>query len=112
MEFNTHYFEVLDVLGEMLTYLFKGLKERYAKELSVINQQYPFEEFKIAEPVVKLEFRQAVKEFNESGYRNEKGEIVQQDPLDDLSTETERAIGAMVREKYDTDFYMLYGYPE
>lgn len=28
-----------------------------------------------------------------------------------MSTETEKALGRMVREKYDTDFYMLYGYP-
>lgn len=31
--------------------------------------------------------------------------------MDDLSTETEKALGAMVKKKYDTDFYMLYGYP-
>lgn len=36
---------------------------------------------------------------------------VEQDPLDDLSTATEKKLGAIVREKYDTDFYMLYGYP-
>ena len=34
-----------------------------------------------------------------------------QPPLDDLSTETERALGKIVKEKYGTDFYMLYGYP-
>lgn len=34
-----------------------------------------------------------------------------QDPLDDLSTFNEKKLGALVREKYDTDFYMLYGYP-
>lgn len=28
-----------------------------------------------------------------------------------MSTETEKALGRIVREKYDTDFYMLYGYP-
>jgi aspartyl/asparaginyl-tRNA synthetase len=31
---------------------------------------------------------------------------------DDFTTETEKALGRLVREKYDTDFYMLYGYPE
>ena len=36
---------------------------------------------------------------------------VAQEPLDDLSTESERALGRLVKEKYDTDFYMLYGYP-
>jgi len=36
---------------------------------------------------------------------------IKQEPLDDLSTETEKALGRIVKEKYDTDFYMLYGYP-
>lgn len=29
----------------------------------------------------------------------------------DLNTDNEYALGRLVREKYDTDFYMLYGYP-
>ena len=33
------------------------------------------------------------------------------DPLGDLSTELERKLGALVKEKYKTDFYMLYKYP-
>ena len=36
---------------------------------------------------------------------------VAQGALEDLSTETEKALGRLVKEKYDTDFYMLYGYP-
>ena len=36
---------------------------------------------------------------------------INQDPLDDLTTEAEKFLGKLVREKYDTDFYMLYGYP-
>lgn len=31
--------------------------------------------------------------------------------MEDLSTETEKALGRIVRDKYKTDFYMLYGYP-
>jgi len=37
MEFKDHYFEVLDMLGEMLVYLFKNLKSRFGRELDVIN---------------------------------------------------------------------------
>lgn len=28
-----------------------------------------------------------------------------------MSTDNEKQLGRIVREKYDTDFYMLYGYP-
>ena len=37
---------------------------------------------------------------------------VEQEPLEDLSTETEKALGRLVKAKYNTDFYMLYGYPK
>ena len=37
---------------------------------------------------------------------------VKQDPLDDLSTETEKRLGEIVKKKYDTDFYMLHRYPK
>jgi len=32
--------------------------------------------------------------------------------LEDLSTEAEKTLGRIVKEKYNTDFYMLYGYPK
>jgi aspartyl/asparaginyl-tRNA synthetase len=34
-----------------------------------------------------------------------------QGALEDLSTENEKALGKIVKDKYKTDFYMLYGYP-
>merc|ERR1712166_826532 len=37
MEFKNHYFEVLDLIGKMLVFLFKQIEERHAKELSVIG---------------------------------------------------------------------------
>jgi len=103
MEFKDHYFECLDVLGEMMVFMCKNLKKRYAKELSVINDQYPFEEFKIKEPIVKVDFQDGVKLLKEKGF--------EQDPLGDLSTKNEKALGAIIKEKYDTDFYILFGFP-
>jgi aspartyl-tRNA synthetase len=103
MTIKEHYFEVLDVLADMFVYIFKNLESRFKKELNVISAQYPFEDFKCKEPVVRLHFRDGVKMLSEAG--------VKQAPLEDLSTETEKALGKLVKEKYDTDFYMLYGYP-
>ena len=103
MEFKNHYFEVLDLIGELMVFMFKQMKVRYSRELGVISEQYPFEDFKCADPVVKINFKDGVKMLQEAG--------VHQAPLEDLSTETEKALGKLVREKYDTDFYMLYGYP-
>lgn len=103
MTFKNHYFEVLDVLAEMLIYIFNNLEERYAKELNVVKEQYPFEPFVCKSPVVKFHFKEGVKLLQEAGFN--------QDPFEDLSSETEKALGKIVKEKYQTDFYMLYGYP-
>jgi aspartyl/asparaginyl-tRNA synthetase len=103
MTIKEHYFEVLDLLGDLLIYIFNGLETKYKAELDVIKQQYPFEDFKCKSPIVKINFKEGVKMLHEAG--------VKQGDLEDLSTETEKALGRIVKEKYDTDFYMLYGYP-
>ena len=101
MVFKEHYFEVLDLLSEMFVHIFNGLESRYAKELSIVNEQYPFEPFKCKN--VRLNFKEGVRLLEEAGYK--------QDPLQDLNTENEKALGRIVKEKFETDFYMLYGYP-
>jgi aspartyl-tRNA synthetase len=104
MAIKENYHEVLDLLGDMFGYIFEGLETRFARELETINQQFPFDPFKFKRPVVKLTFAEGVEMLHKAG--------VQQDPLDDLSTETEKKLGALVKEKYDTDFYMLHRYPK
>lgn len=37
--------------------------------------------------------------------------VPQVGPMDDLNTEQERALGKLVKEKYNTDFYFLHRYP-
>lgn len=61
MVIKEHYFEVLDVLGGMFAYIFNGLETRFKKELNVVKQQYPFEDFKCKTPIVKLHFKDGVK---------------------------------------------------
>lgn len=36
---------------------------------------------------------------------------IEQEPLEDLNSFAEKELGRLVKEKYETDFYMLYGYP-
>jgi aspartyl/asparaginyl-tRNA synthetase len=37
MEFKNHYFEVLDLIGDLVHFMLEQMKVRYARELSVIN---------------------------------------------------------------------------
>ena len=103
MTIKEHYWEVLDVLGDMLAHLCHGLEKNYKTELDVIKQQYPYEDFVCKYPIVKLNFKEGVQLLADAG--------IHQGALEDLSTETEKALGRIVKEKYQTDFYMLYGYP-
>lgn len=38
MTIKEHYFEVLDVLGDMFYYIFSNLEKRFKKELDIIKQ--------------------------------------------------------------------------
>jgi aspartyl-tRNA synthetase len=38
MTIKEHYFEVLDVLGDMFYYIFTNLEKRFKKELDIIKQ--------------------------------------------------------------------------
>ena len=103
MAFKNHYFEVMDLLGEMFNYIFDKIHKNCVKELAVVNEQYPFEPFVWKTPAVKLEFTEGVKLLNEAG--------IKQDPNADLNSESEKALGAIIKEKFGTDFYMLYRFP-
>lgn len=37
MEIKEHYFEVLDMLGDMFIYIFNGLEKRFKKELQIVK---------------------------------------------------------------------------
>ena len=103
MTIKEHYFEVLDVLGDLFVYMFDGLKNQFAKELEAVNKQYPFAPLRYNTPTTKIPFKEGVQMLQAAGY--------DQDPLGDLSTEFERKLGELVAEKYGTDFYILYDYP-
>jgi aspartyl-tRNA synthetase len=104
MAFKNHYFEVVDLLGEMFNYIFENLAKNFKKELAVVNDQYPSEPFVWRKPALKLDFLEGVKLLEEAG--------IKQSPSEDLSSESEKALGEIVRKKYDTDFYILYRYPK
>lgn len=105
MTFEEHYHEVLDMLSELCLFLFTELKARYGKEIDIVRKQYPVEDFKLPADgkVVKITFKEGVAMLRAAGK-----EI---DDFEDLSTENEKFLGKLVREKYDTDFYILDKFP-
>ncbi|CEM00869.1 unnamed protein product [Vitrella brassicaformis CCMP3155] len=116
MTFNFHYYEVLDVLEKMFLYIFKGLNERCANEIAVVHEQFPAAPFQIPQPqegdegvpkVPRIEFQEGVRMLREAGTEGVPDDISEFD----LSTTQEKALGKLVKDKYNTDFYMLVRYP-
>lgn len=106
MAFEEHYDEVIDMLVEMFMYIFTELKTRYADEIATVRQQYPVEEFKLPKDgkMVRLTFKEGLALLEKHGG-------VSLPPYEDLSTEHEKLLGKIVREQYDTDFYILDKFP-
>lgn len=105
MAFEEHYHEVLDVLSELFVFLFTELKSRYSKEIELVRKQYPVEDFKLPKDgkMVRITYKEGIKMLRDAG--KEVGDF------EDLSTENEKFLGKLVREKYDTDFYILDKFP-
>lgn len=105
MAFEQHYDEVLEVLEELFVFIFTELKTRFSKEIAAVRRQFPVEEFKIPKDgkMVKLHFKEGIAMLREAGK--------EVDDFEDLSTENEKLLGKLVREKYDTDFYILDKFP-
>jgi len=103
MAFNYHYHEVLHTIGNLFTQIFKGLRDKFAKEITVIADQFPSEPFKFLDPPLILEFKEGVEMLKEAG--------VEMDEEEDLSTPNEKLLGRLVKSRYDTDFYILDKFP-
>ncbi|KAG8381997.1 hypothetical protein BUALT_Bualt05G0030700 [Buddleja alternifolia] len=103
MEIKEHYSEVMDIIDRLFVAIFDHLNENCSKELEVIKRQYPFENLKYLPKTLRLTFEEGVQMLKEAG--------VEINPLGDLNTESERKLGQLVLEKYNTEFYILHRYP-
>lgn len=110
MEIEEHYHEVRDMLEAVLLHIFRGLQSHCADQIALIKTVYPSEDFLLPEPgkEVRLSFAEGQALLRAEGpeeYRN-----VSDD--EDMSTPQEKALGALIRQKYNTDFYVLDKFPE
>ena len=111
MEIEESYTEVRDMLEAVLLHIFRGLSTRCAEQIALIRNIYPSEDFLLPETgkgIPHLTFAEGQALLRAEGpeeYRN-----VSDD--EDMSTPQEKALGALIREKYKTDFYVLDKFPE
>lgn len=105
MEIYEHYSEILDVLDGLFSFIFDGLEKRYGKELAAVRAKWNVPKFKCSTngPNLRLKWPEAIAMLREAG--------VEIGDFEDINSETERFLGKLVKEKYDTDFFMLTHFP-
>ena len=119
MAITEHYNEAITVIHSMFRHIFTGIEERYAKELAVIRStttyfyeyfsydylvaQYPSEPVTFTTEPLVLHWPEAISLLKAAG--------VDADEANDLSSAAELALGQLVKQKYDADFFVLDQYP-
>mmetsp|Transcript_18410 Transcript_18410/g.39818 ORF Transcript_18410/g.39818 Transcript_18410/m.39818 type:complete len:621 (-) Transcript_18410:55-1917(-) len=104
MAINDHYMETLEVVHTMFKHIFENLETRWARELAVIRTQYDSDPVAFTDEPCVLHWPEAMEILRDEGF--DMG-----DELGDLTGAQELALGAVVKEKYCTDFFMLDKYP-
>ncbi len=135
MRINEHYFEVLDVAEDLFDYMFSKLVT-HTRELTAINEQYPFEPFawqvtpeKMRElGVGDLTAKRASTDTYAARVRSAEQRMLRMPfasaiallntvleaplaPTDDINTENEKKLGKLVKDRYGVDFYIVDRFP-
>ena len=105
MAFEENYHEVVEVLENLMLYIFNGLRTRYKRETDLVRSIYHVDEFKLPEAgkVPRIPFSEGIQMLRDDG--------VEIGDYDDLSTPDEKRLGALVLKKYGSDFYVLDQFP-
>ena len=109
MAIEEHYWEAIDVIDEVLKTIFHGLYTKYRREIEVVKEQFPSQDLIWLPETPRIPFKDAIQLINDSGWLNEDGE--QLSPLEDLGTRDEIRLGELIKEKYQTDYYILDKFP-
>ncbi|KAJ5925583.1 hypothetical protein N7454_008222 [Penicillium verhagenii] len=109
MAIEEHYHEMLETIDATIKNILKGVYTKYRREIDIVKHQFPSEDVKWLETTPVIRFADGIKMLNDSGWRDENGKEL---PLDeDLATRDEIHLGQLIKEKYDTDYYILDKFP-
>ncbi|EKX47693.1 hypothetical protein GUITHDRAFT_69446 [Guillardia theta CCMP2712] len=103
MAIEEHYNETLLLLHSLFKHIFLGLESRFSSELSVVRSQYKSLPVQFTEEPCILHWEEAIQMLRDAG---EEAEL-----LEDLSSSLELKLGELVKNKFDTDFFILDRFP-
>lgn len=109
MAINSDYHEALNIIDAMMKNIFKGIYNRYRREIEIIKTRFPHEDLVWLEKTPVLKFAEAVDLLNSSGWTDDHGR--QASPFEDLSTRAEIRLGELIKQKYNTDYYIIDKFP-
>lgn len=109
MAIEEHYHEMLETLDATIKNILSGVYTKFRREIEIIKEQFPSEDVKWLDVTPIIRFTDGIKMLNDSGWRDDEGNELPYD--DDLSTRDEIRLGQLVKEKYDTDYYVLDKFP-
>jgi len=109
MAINSDYHEAMEIIDNLMKSIFRGIYARFRKEIDIVKTRFPHEDLLWADQTPVLKFRDAVKLLNGSGWTDEHGRPAAED--EDLTTRAEIRLGELIREKYNTDYYIIDKFP-
>lgn len=104
MAIMDHYIEALEVIHTMFKHIFIGLETRWARELTIIREQYESEPVTFTDKLCIIHWPEAMEILKNEGFDIGDG-------FNDLTGAMELALGKFVKKKYKTDFFMLDRFP-
>ncbi|KAI6188898.1 Aspartate--tRNA ligase, cytoplasmic [Aphelenchoides besseyi] len=103
MAFKFHYHEAMYTVAGVMIDVFKFLQSKYEEEIKAVGRQYKSEPFLFTDEPLVLKYHEGVALLREDG--------LEMGDEEDLDTPSEKRLGALVRKKYNTDFYVLDKFP-
>ncbi|KAK0557486.1 aspartate--tRNA ligase dps1 [Tilletia horrida] len=109
MTISNDYHEVMRMIDSTLKYMFGHIYKNYRRELDVVQETFPHHDLVWLDETPVLRFPEAVKMLNDSGWTDEDGNPLKED--EDLGTRDEIRLGQLMKEKHNTDYYIIDKFP-
>lgn len=109
MTIERTYHESLDIIDNMLLHIFRSLQKNHSRDIEIVKLQHPHDDFVFLEKTLRLKFRDGIELLKADGWKEEADDGGEEElsEYDDLSTAAEQRLGQIIKEKYNTDYYIL-----
>ncbi|CAK7273902.1 aspartate--tRNA ligase dps1 [Sporothrix epigloea] len=109
MVIEKDYYDAMNVIDSLLKTIMQGVYQRNRREIEIVKTHFPHTDLVIPDETLVLPFKDAVELLNASGWRDDQGKEAL--PAEDLSTPAEIRLGEVIKEKYNTDYYIIDKFP-